>query len=62
MDEFPIARGSWLPVNAATELLSVQESTIRSRIADGFLEARIVDGVEFVRVTELRTAMLEEDP
>jgi hypothetical protein len=53
MEEFPVARGASLPFEAAVELFRLQAEEIRSWIADGSLEARTVDGVEFVRLAQL---------
>jgi hypothetical protein len=56
MDELPVARGAWLPIDAATELLNVRPDRIRRWVADGPLEVRVVEGVEFVRLYQLREA------
>jgi hypothetical protein len=53
MDGLPVARGAWLPVEAAAELFSLDVQMIRSRIADGSLEARTAEGIEFVRLAQL---------
>lgn len=53
MDDFPVARGSWLPIDAAAELLELDAAAIRRWVAEGALAARVVDGVEFVPLHEL---------
>ena len=54
MDEFPVARGAWLPIDAAAELLRLEASKIRRWVADGGLEVRTVEGVEFIRLGQLQ--------
>lgn len=57
MDPLPVARGAWLPIDAAAELLQLDAATIRRWVAEGSLEVRVVEGVEFVRLHELRAAV-----
>jgi hypothetical protein len=54
MDDLPVARGAWLPIDAAAELLNIDRDRIRRWVAGDSLEARMVEGVEFVRLHQLR--------
>ena len=56
VDDLPIARGAWLPIDAAAELLDLDVAQIRQSIADGFVEVRVVEGIEFVPAHQLRVA------
>ncbi|HET6362529.1 MAG TPA: hypothetical protein VFH11_10785 [Gemmatimonadota bacterium] len=53
MGEFPVARGAWLPIDAAAELLRIDAAEIRRWVAEGALARRVVEGVEFVPLHEL---------
>ena len=44
MDDLPVARSAWLPIDAA----------IRRWVDEGSLAVRVVEGVEFVRLHQLR--------
>lgn len=54
MDDLPVARGAWLPIDAAAELLQLDAATIRCWVADGSLEVRNVEGIEFVGLSQLQ--------
>lgn len=53
MEEFPVARGAWLPIDAAAELLRLDAAVIRRWVAEGALAVRVVEGLEFVPLHEL---------
>ena len=53
MDELPVARGAWLPIDAAAELLRLDAAVIRRWVAEGALTVRVVEEVEFVPLHEL---------
>jgi hypothetical protein len=53
MDDFPVARGAWLPIDAAAELLRLDAAAIRRWVAEGSLAGRVVEGIEFVPLHEL---------
>ena len=59
MDELPVARGAWLQIDAAAELLQLDAAQIRRWVADGSVEVRVVDGLEFVPLHQLRDAERE---
>ena len=54
MDKLPVARGAWLPIDAAAQLLQLDAASIRCWVADGSLEVRKVEGIEFVRLAQLQ--------
>lgn len=56
MDDLPVARGAWLQIDAAPELLRLNVAQIRRWVADGSVEVRVVDGLEFVPLHQLRDA------
>ena len=56
MDELPIARGAWLQIDAAAELLRLDANQIRRWVTDGSVEVRIVDELEFVPLHQLKDA------
>jgi hypothetical protein len=53
MDELPVARGAWIPIDAAADLLRLDAAVIRGWVAEGALAARVVEEVEFVPLHEL---------
>ena len=53
MEDLPVTRGAWLPIDVAAELLRLDAAEIRRWVADGALSARVVEGVEFVPLHEL---------
>jgi hypothetical protein len=55
MDELPVTRGAWLPIDAAAELLHLEADMIRFWVADESLEVRKVEGIEFVRLAQLQS-------
>src|SRR5688572_28473674 len=59
MDDLPVARGAWLQLDAAAELLRLDAARIRRWIANGSVEVRVVDGLDFVPLHQLRDAERE---
>ena len=59
MDELPVARGAWLPIDAAAELLRLDAAEIRRWVADGSVRVRVVEGLEFAPLHQLRDAERE---
>jgi hypothetical protein len=59
MDDLPVTRGAWLPIEAAAEVLDLDAAVIRRWVAEGSLAARVVDGIEFVPLHELQRSMRE---
>ena len=55
VDELPVSRGAWLPVDAAAELFRIDAVTIRRWSGEGLIESRTVEGIEFVRLEQLRS-------
>ena len=60
MDDLPLARGSWLPIDASAELLHLEPEKIRRWVTAGCLEVRVVEGVEFVRLKQLQETMRDQ--
>ena len=59
MDDLPVARGAWLPIDAAAELFRLDAAVIRRWVAEGVIAARVVEEVEFVPLHELLRATRE---
>jgi hypothetical protein len=60
MDDLPLARGSWLPIDASAELLQLEPEKIRHWVTAGCLEVRVVEGIEFVRLKQLQETMRDQ--
>ena len=56
VNELPIARGAWLPIDVAAQLLHLDVDRIRRWVAEGSVVIRLVEGVEFVPLHQLRDA------
>lgn len=60
MDDLPVARGAWLPIDASAELLDLEPEMVRRWVTAGRLEVRAVEGIEFVRLKQLQEVMRDQ--
>lgn len=60
MDDLPVARGAWLPIDASAELLDLEPKMVRRWVTAGRLEVRAVEGIEFVRLKQLQEVMRDQ--
>jgi hypothetical protein len=56
--EEALARGAWVPLEAAAELLDLDLARIRGWIESGTIEVRVLADLEVVRFQDVRAASL----